>query len=443
MSQPGESVPSRLEARLARIAAENGESHIFTAICPESARAEAAAAEARRRAGRRLGALDGCLVAVKDNLAVRGLPQPAGTAVWKDRIAAEDCHAVARLRAAGAVILGTLNMHEGALGATTDNPVHGRCVNPLAEGHTPGGSSGGSGAAVAAGLVDLALGTDTMGSVRIPAAYCGTYGLKPTDGLVPRDGLAFLCQQLDSIGPLAADPALLLPALAAMAGGGTDPFRLTAPQGWSAPGRPLEGARVLCPANIAEVTCEPEVLAALERSVAALEAQGARVSHAPLEGWQPGRARRGGLLLIEAEGARNFAGELADPESSLSPEFRALLDYGAAISAPRLTEALGRIREAGAMVQRALSQHDFLLLPTAPQRAFRFGGAVPANQADFTCLANFAGCPALAMPVPIAGGLPASVQLIGRPWAEADLCAAAVALAPRLQQTQTTERVDG
>ena len=116
-----------------------------------------------------------------------------------------DAKVVAALRNAGMAVLGTLNMHEAALGATTDNAFYGRTINPHRDGYTPGGSSGGSGAAVAAGLCDVALGTDTLGSIRIPAAYCGAYGLKPTHGAVPDEGLLFLRPEWDVIGPLAMD----------------------------------------------------------------------------------------------------------------------------------------------------------------------------------------------------------------------------------------------
>ncbi|HKK37721.1 MAG TPA: amidase family protein [Paracoccaceae bacterium] len=380
------------------------------------------------------GPLAGLTLGVKANLAVAGLPWTAGIEGWRGRIAEADAGAVARLRAGGAAVVATLAMEEGALGAVTDNPGFGRCLNPLGEGLTPGGSSGGSGAAVAAGIVDLALGTDTMGSVRIPAAYCGVAGLLPTAGLVGRGGLATLSPTLDRIGPLARDPALLWPAIRAMAGvDPEDPDAVPPPKGWAArPGRGLRGLRVGVPRQIAAVETEAAVRAGLERTVAALRDAGAEVREVDLAGWDPGRARRGGLLWTEAEGAVALAALRATP-GALSEGFAAMLDYGARAPAAKLTEAAARIRAAGAAALRGLREADVLLLATAPQRAFRFGAAIPANQADLTALANFAGLPALALPVALPEeALPASVQLVGPAWSEARLTEWAEALAPRL-----------
>ena len=151
------------------------------------------------------GALAGLTIGVKANVMVNGLPWTGGCEVFRNRIAKRDAAVVAELRAAGAVIIGTTNMEEAALGAKTDNPFFGATQNPHRPGYTPGGSSGGSGAAVAAGLCDAALGTDTMGSIRIPAAYCGVYGFKPAHTAVSQDGLEMTEPSLDTIGPLARD----------------------------------------------------------------------------------------------------------------------------------------------------------------------------------------------------------------------------------------------
>ncbi len=202
------------------------------------------------------GPLAGVRVGVKANIAVQGLSWTGGLAHLRNNQAHVDAEVVARLRNGGAAILGTLNMHEAALGATTNNPFYGCTINPHRAGFTPGGSSGGSGAAVAAGLCDVALGTDTLGSIRIPAAYCGTYGLKPTLGAVPVGGLLFLEPAFDVIGPLAMDLALLERAWGVMA-----------PDA-SADKRPF--ARMLVLGQLGGVTCEPAVLAAYARALAAV-----------------------------------------------------------------------------------------------------------------------------------------------------------------------------
>ena len=151
------------------------------------------------------GPLAGMTIGIKSNIAVAGLPWTAGMELHRERIATRDAEVVARLRAAGAIILGSCNMEEAALGAKTDNPWFGATQNPHRLGYTPGGSSGGSAAAVAAGLCDAALGTDTMGSIRKPASYCGIYGFKPAQSAVSQDGLEPCEASLDVIGPLARD----------------------------------------------------------------------------------------------------------------------------------------------------------------------------------------------------------------------------------------------
>lgn len=164
-----------------------------------------AAAESLERwvQGRPIGPLDGAPIALKENIDVAGLPCTAGTEAFRQRIPDRDAAAYRRLRGAGAVLLGKLNMHEGAFGGSTDKKAYGRCINPLKVGFTAGGSSGGSGAAVAAGLCVAALGTDTMGSIRVPASYCGIFGFKPTNGAISTEGVIPLSFTLDTVGPMA------------------------------------------------------------------------------------------------------------------------------------------------------------------------------------------------------------------------------------------------
>lgn len=395
-----------LDACIAAIRARDGDIRAFIELDVERARAAAKASTARFRDGCPLGPLDGVPVAVKANIAVRGLAWSAGVGYWRNRIAAADAPAVARLRAAGAVILGTLNMHEGALGATTDNPHFGRCCNPAVPGCTPGGSSGGSGAAVAAGFVPVALGTDTMGSVRIPAAYCGVMGLKPTTGLVSNAGVVPLAWSLDHIGPVARsvdDLALVTRVLAGF--DPADPVAEPAPAGWTAMpgGRGLAGMRLGLPREIDAVETEPAVREAFARALDRLRDLGATIQPVAIPGWSPGRARRDGLLISEAEAAELHP-ELMGPDGTTTPQgvsesFAAALRYGRDASAARLAGAYRRTAEIGVAARAALAGLDAFILPTAPQTAFAHDAPVPAGQADFTALANFAKLPAVSVPV--------------------------------------------
>ena len=400
----------------------------FVTLDEAGARASARASTARHRDGAPLSMLDGIPIALKDNIDAAGLPTSNGTAEL--RPASMDAEAAARLRAAGAVLLGKLNMHECALGATTDNPHHGPTHNPWRAGYTPGGSSGGSGAAVAAGLVLAALGTDTLGSVRLPAAYCGIVGLKPTMGLISTRGVAPLSYSLDHIGPLCRsvrDSSLILALLAENDIG--RPGLGAAPPGWSPEPQTrdsLQGLRigVLDQAWTAELT--EDVAAGFTRAEKVLQDLGAILAPLSLRELAPGALRRPALLVIEAEGADALAEHLRQTPDAFSDSLKSMLAYGHDAPAERLVEARRRLAEAGLAVRQALEQVDLIASPTAPQTAFSFTDPVPVNQANLTMLANISGCPAITLPCGVApSGLPLALQLIARPFGEANLLGAA------------------
>lgn len=370
------------------------------------------------------GRLAGVPVAVKDNIAVAGMPWTAGLAAFRARVAEADAPCIAALRAQGARLVGKTAMDEGALGATGDAPGFPPCRNPLDLSRSPGGSSGGSAAAVAAGFVRMAVGTDTMGSVRIPAAYCGVVGLKPTAGLIGRSAVESLSQTLDSVGAIAATPeeaGLLLEALVGPDPG--DPHWRPAPRGWRATGAPPPRALRIGLARPAGcIALESAVAEAVARAVARLRASGMLFVEMPMPRWEPGATRRAGLLLAEAEAALSHTALLADPAAA-SPAYRAALAHGRDSGALRIVRALDRLAQARAAALAALDGCDALLMPTAPQGAFARGAPPPTDQADFSALANAAGLPAIAVPVALPDCLPASVQLVGHPWAEASLVA--------------------
>ncbi len=348
------------------------------------------------------GPLAGVTLGIKSNIAVMGLPWTGGMGLYRDRIAERDAEVVTKLRGAGAAILGTLNMHEAALGATTDNAFYGRTHNPHREGYTPGGSSGGSGAAVAAGLCDVALGTDTLGSVRIPAAYCGVYGLKPTNGFVNSDGLAFLEPGLDVIGPLARSLDMLERVWNVMA-----------------EDNPIEALpikRLILLEGLGGVDVQPAVRAAYEKACILLDLpiEHFRLVDSLSDIRMAGFAMAGLWLIDDLGKAR------ADCADLLSDELKFLLKI--CENTTVRPDILARTRDT---LRAAVDEETILLMPTAPQTAFPHGRA-PANQADFTALANIAGLPALALPAGWSDdGLPASVQLVGAAASEATLFAVA------------------
>jgi aspartyl-tRNA(Asn)/glutamyl-tRNA(Gln) amidotransferase subunit A len=370
---------SDLQARNQRIRA-------FTAFLPPEAASSALS-----------GALFGYTLAVKANIALAGLATTAG--LKSGPPAREDAALVAMLRAAGATVIGHTNMDEAALGATTDNPHWGRTENPRRPGYTPGGSSGGSAAAVASGMARLALGTDTLGSVRIPAAYTGLWGLKASHGLLPLHGIVPLAPRLDAPGLIAATLADLEAAWAVLV-----------PERDAQAAAPLTRLALL--AEVEAAPMAPAVRAAHARAVLAARALGLCVTQHPFRGLSLAAARLAGFHLA-LENARPRL-----PADQLSPRLARLL-----AKAPPPDLAL--IAEARSLVLAALQTADALLLPTTPSPAFPHGEHHP-DQADFTALANFAGLPALSVP---AGsdkeGLPVGVQLIGRPGSEASLMALA------------------
>lgn len=353
------------------------------------------------------GPLAGVTIGVKSNIAVKGLPWTAGMGTRRGVIAERDAACVAALRAAGAIIPGTLNMHEAALGAATDNPFYGRTHNPHRIGHTPGGSSGGSGAAVAAGLCDVALGTDTLGSIRIPAAYCGIWGLKPTLGAVSDDGLIHLGSAYDCIGPLARDIDTLARVWAVLAPGETA----------NADDKPFR--RQITLEGLGGVAIEPAVADGLMRvqKVIALPADAIMLPD-PLPA-----IRMAGLI----DSVRELIGDLGEARHGplVSDELKFVM--GAVGALPPTPDVIARTREA---MLAALGDDGVMVLPTAPQTAFAHGGRAPVTQADFTAIASVAGLPALSLPAGFdAAWLPVGVQIIGPPASEPRL----IALARRIE----------
>ncbi|WP_424966712.1 amidase family protein [Dinoroseobacter sp. S375] len=360
------------------------------------------------------GLLAGQIIGVKSNIAVAGQAWTAGIAARRDRLAPQDAPVVAQLRAAGAQILSRLIMDEAALGAASDNPYFGRVENPAQPGQSAGGSSGGSAAAVASGALRLALGSDTLGSVRIPAAYCGIVGLKPAPGAMPLDGVLPLAPGFDALGLLGAT----LPEVSALYA----LFDQTPAKG---------GLRVMIPDQLAGIPCAPGALSAVTRVAAAADRLGLRAHAGLVRGWQPEETRRAAFSELCARASETLAAE-----PGLSQSVRRSLDFGAqlppdqrAAGARHLTDlrdGLGACFDAGLV----------LLTPTTPSGSFPHGTRPPRDQASFTALANIAGGASLSVPLP--DDRLSSVMLTGAAGTETALLALARDLMDALMAPETS-----
>jgi aspartyl-tRNA(Asn)/glutamyl-tRNA(Gln) amidotransferase subunit A len=405
-------------AFLAKATGSGRELNCFITLCADTAERQAAEATRRAAAGRRLGPLDGIPVGLKDNIDVQGVPTTNGFRGPLDFIPSADSEIVRRLRQAGAVLLGKLNMHEGALGATTDNAHHGRTINPHRAGHTPGGSSGGSGAAVAAGLCCAALGTDTGGSVRIPASYCGVVGLKPSYGLISTRGVVPLSRSLDHAGPLTrsvGDAALMLGVLA-----GFDPDCVESRPAPACRYDPpaairLDGLRLGVIGNFVSEAQEPDVVAGFEMALRQLGRLGATIVPVTLPHYDPLKGRRAGFVRVEAEAAFIHGPLYAKQPERFSAQMKLFLEYGLHLPSIKLLAADQAIATGAAELLACLRDVDAVVSPATPQAAPAFDGAAPDSAGSFSILANFAGVPAISVPMGRnALGLPLGLQVIGR-----------------------------
>ena len=391
---------------LGRIESANGQVNALVFVDPETAVVQATQAQQRYTLGRPFGLLDGLPIVVKDNIAVSGWPMTNGLAV--QRTSSTDSDIVSRLRRQGMVILGSANMDEGALAADGVNPHHGRVMNPGYPGYASGGSSSGSAAAVAAGFCCAALGTDTLGSVRLPAAYCGLVGFKPSHGRLSTKGIISLLPELDAVGPITRSVADVV-------------HLMTELGGWivSIQQSPLGRLRWGVPDRFSEEELAVDVQVPFESALADLSA----VVHpqaVTFRRWDPGTLRRSGLLLAEHHAACHWT----DPASAYSARLKSMLQYGREASADRLVRAQTCILESKSDLIACFAEVDIILLPTAPQTAFASDTSAPVNQADYTALANAAGCPSISIPcLTPEGGRPAGLQLMSAPGSDEKLLA--------------------
>jgi aspartyl-tRNA(Asn)/glutamyl-tRNA(Gln) amidotransferase subunit A len=419
------------EAYLARIRQLDPALNAYVHVDENLARHHARAADSRRAGGLRLGALDGVPVALKDLLEVEGFPTGVGSALWKQRLGTTTAVVVRHLLAAGMVPLGKTHMVEFAFGTWGTNPHLGTPWNPwdLATHRVPGGSSSGSGVAVAAGLAPAAIGSDTGGSVRIPAALNGITGLKTSGGLVSTEGAFPLSTTLDTIGPMtrsAADAALLV---AAMLGDGASARTFTALAA-AAPAASLAGVRIaVLPSDQFPIAVEPDVAAAIAAAASVLRALGADVTERRFPFDFDDLMRRNGQLTA-AEGWSVHRAYVEDERLPIGPGVRRRVLGGKAVTAADYIDALAHRRSARHQWADGMRAFDALLTPTVPMTACPVEAVDEAATplASFTRAGNYLDACALSLPAGFSGqGLPVGAQLLGRPGTDAALLGIGIA----------------
>ena len=420
------SASAAVAATLARIARVDPAVNAFTDVLSERATARATALDAARARGESLGALAGVPFAVKNLIDIAGLPTRAGSKINRERPPSpRDGALVRRMEAAGAILVGGLNMGEYAYDFTGENVHDGPTRNPHDLGHMSGGSSGGSGGAVGAGLVPIALGSDTNGSIRVPSAFCGCFGLKPTYGRLTRAGSFPFVGSLDHLGPMARGVADLALAYDCMQG--PDPDDPVATTRAPEPVLPvlddgIEDLRIAVADGYFSRGGEPEAFEAVAHVARALGAT--RRVEIP----EAARARAAAYLITAAEGAALHLDRLRTRGHDFDPAVRDRLIAGAMMPAPLVERAQRFRRWYRAAVLDLFREVDVILAPATPCRAPRSGQAtfvldgvtlpVRANIGVFTQPISFIGLPVVAVPVRLDDGLPLGVQVIAAPWRE-------------------------
>jgi aspartyl-tRNA(Asn)/glutamyl-tRNA(Gln) amidotransferase subunit A len=439
------------QAHLERIAAVEPKVDAFLLVLAERALDRARRLDDALARGDEAPALAGVPIALKDVLDVEGLPTTCGSRILEGYRPPFTSTAVARLEKAGAVVLGKTNMDEFAMGSSTENSAYKKTKNPWDLGRVPGGSSGGSAAAVAARMAPLALGTDTGGSIRQPASLCGVVGLKPTYGRVSRYGLVAFASSLDQIGVFSRsveDAALLSSVLFGHDSADSTSALEPVPDFTTALAGEARGARIGVPYGFLEQGVEKETLARFNEALAELEGQGAKLVEVSLPHLPHAIATY--YIVATAEASSNLArydgvryglrhgagGDLVrmygeSRDHGFGPEVKRRIILGTFVLSSGYYDAYYlRAQKVRTLIrqdfERAFATCDVVATPTSPIPAFRFGektdDPLQMYLADiFTVPANLAGIPGISIPCGFAAGLPVGLQLLGRPFDEATL----------------------
>ena len=351
----------------------------------------------------KISKIDGELFVVKPNIRVKSFPYTGGIKEYESSISLTDDPIITNIKNNGGIIIASTNMDEAAFGGDTSSSFYGRCINPINKNLSVGGSSGGSAAAISAGIVKYSIGTDTMGSVRIPASYCGVVGYKPSSLICSNRDLILLSDTYDTIGFMSNKVNNI-----------SNIYVLINCLNYKKSEIKIRNKEIKCivPTQVLEGEIKPNVLKDFKFTISKLKKNNINIVIKNLDFWSPNYHRKALLKIVEHEGAQNLNELINNDKSQITDNLRKNLLYGKNIKSKDIKTLKYELKKLKNKIELLFEDYDLIITPTTPQNSFNISDKTPENQANFTCLANIADLPSLCLPFYSKNKQPSSLQLI-------------------------------
>ena len=351
----------------------------------------------------KISKIDGELFVVKPNIRVKSFPYTGGIKEYESSISLTDDPIITNIKNNGGIIIASTNMDEAAFGGDTSSSFYGRCINPINKNLSVGGSSGGSAAAISAGIVKYSIGTDTMGSVRIPASYCGVVGYKPSSLICSNRDLILLSDTYDTIGFMSNKVNNI-----------SNIYVLINCLNYKKSEIKIKNKEIKCivPTQVLEGEIKPNVLKDFKFTISKLKKNNINIVIKNLDFWSPNYHRKALLKIVEHEGAQNLNELIDNDKSQITDNLRKNLLYGKNIKSKEIQTLKFELNKLKNKIELLFEDYDLIITPTTPQNSFNISDKTPENQANFTCLANIADLPSLCLPFYSKNKQPSSLQLI-------------------------------
>ena len=351
----------------------------------------------------KISKIDGELFVVKPNIRVKSFPYTGGIKEYESSISLTDDPIITNIKNNGGIIIASANMDEAAFGGDTSSSFYGRCINPINKNLSVGGSSGGSAAAISAGIVKYSIGTDTMGSVRIPASYCGVVGYKPSSLICSNRDLILLSDTYDTIGFMSNKVNNI-----------SNIYVLINFLNYKKSEIKIKNKEIKCivPTQVLEGEIKPNVLKDFKFTISKLKKNNINIVIKNLDFWSPNYHRKALLKIVEHEGAQNLNELINNDKSQITDNLRKNLLYGKNIKSKDIKTLKFELNKLKNKIELLFEDYDLIITPTTPQNSFNISDKTPENQANFTCLANIADLPSLCLPFYSKNKQPSSLQLI-------------------------------